>query len=432
MKTAVAGSRQTSQVATASAEWAARSALARYAYLVTAAAILVLLVGTVRYPVAPTIGLDLPGLGTQWKILFGTIFWVVFAFAGSLRARVLPGGAVITFHMPFVVAGTILGGPVVGAWMGIVSQFELREARAVPWYGVVGNHAIIVIAAVASGVLGQLIGLALGSMVPGEHAFATLAMGLGVAIGFTSVNVALVLPIVSLRSGVGLRSAFHSYDAMLRTTLVAETVLAWLMAVTYLTVAWWAPLLCVALVLVIWETHDQRERGRHDELTGLLNPAGYLPMVRASLFQAAHAGHRHALLVIDLDDFGIINKDHGADVGDEMIRAAARRMEAAVRRTDVVGRQNRAGDEFLILLADVPDEETARMLAWRIQERIREPLQVRGSELSVSVGASIGIAMLEPWTTLTLAKAQRLADRRMQHAKRNRLGVVAEPDEAVA
>jgi diguanylate cyclase (GGDEF)-like protein len=403
-----------------------RPQLLRYALLVATAAVVAVAAATLFYPVSPTIAIDLPGVGRELRVLAGIGFWVAFGLTGALRARGLPGGVVVTFHMPFVVAGTILGGPVVGAWMGLLSQFELRELRSVSWFGVVANHAIIALAAMAGGLLGQGVGLLLGSGLPGGNAFATLGMGVGVAVGFTAVNLALVMPIVAIRGGVGLRGAVRSYDASLRSTIVAETVLAWLMATTYLSVAWWAPLACVALVLVVWQAHERMEKLRHDSKTGLFSPTGFMPLLEAARSSAAQAGRRHALLVIDLDEFGQINKDHGADVGDDVIIAVARRMKAAVRSTDLVGRDNTAGDEFVILLADVPNHEAAVALAWRIHAQVCQAVRVRGSELSVVVGASMGIAMIEPLETRTVKELQRLADQRMQYAKRNKLGVMEE------
>jgi GGDEF domain-containing protein len=71
-------------------------------------------------------------------------------------------------------------------------------------------------------------------------------------------------------------------------------------------------------------------------------------------------------------------------------------------------------------------------LAQRIRAQICEPIRVRGSAIEVQVGASMGLAMIEPGWTGELADLQLLADRRMQYAKRNRLGVVAREPEAGA
>jgi hypothetical protein len=70
--------------------------------------------------------------------------------------------------------------------------------------------------------------------------------------------------------------------ATLRVTLVAEITVGWLMAVTHLSVAWWAPVLCVVVILAVWDAHDRREALHHDPMTGLLNDAGMEPQLPRS------------------------------------------------------------------------------------------------------------------------------------------------------
>ena len=333
----------------------------------------------------------------------------------------------MTFHMPFVVAGTILGGPLVGALMGIISVTEPRELRQAPWYGVIANHAICVLAAVLAGLVGQLVRAAFGGAPASADALHALAVGVSVAATFVAANHFLILPVVAFRTGAEFGSVVRHASRALRTTIVAEVSLGWLMAVTYLSVAWWAPLVCVLVIVTIWDAHDRREALRRDPMTGLLNDAGVQPLLAAALDEASRHDRRHALLFIDLDRFGKLNKDHGSDVGDDVIRAVALRMAAAVRSTDVVGRQNRAGDEFLILLRDLPDDATAFRLAWRVHETILRPVRVRGDTLVVSVGASIGIAILLRGETRRLDELKRLADERMQEVKRAGGGVLGPP-----
>ena len=130
-----------------------------YALTVAAAAIALVWWTTTSYPLHPAIAMRWEGINGSAAILVGVGYWTLFGLIGALRARELESGAVLTFHMPFVVAGTILGGPVVGGWMGLLSQFERREFEAVPWYGMLGNHAIIALAAIAAGAAGDGVAL---------------------------------------------------------------------------------------------------------------------------------------------------------------------------------------------------------------------------------------------------------------------------------
>jgi diguanylate cyclase (GGDEF)-like protein len=162
-------------------------------------------------------------------------------------------------------------------------------------------------------------------------------------------------------------------------------------------------------------------------MTGLLNDTGFEPHLQEAVVEARRDGRRHALLFIDLDKFGQLNKVHGEDVGDEVIRATAGRLSAAVRSSDAVGRQNRAGDEFVVLLRDLPDDETAARLAWRIHATLLRPIRVRGESLVVEVGASIGLAATIPGGSHTELQLKRMADERMQQVKRAGGGVLGPP-----
>lgn len=416
----------TDLVPRATAEVDARRKLVAYALAVGVVAVGATAAATLGYPIGERIGLGWPGAAPGMDLLGGVVLWVALGLAGSFWSRELPSGAVITFHMPFVVAGAVLGGPVVGAWMGLVSEFELRELRRVPWYGVIANHAVVALAGISAGVLSDVAtrGLA-GSSGASPAGFGFFLVTAMAATGFVAVNFALVLPVVAMRGGMSLRDAYRTYDARLRATVVAEGVLAWLMALTYIAVGWWAPALCVVLTVVVWDAYERTEQMRHDPMTGLWNDKGFRPFLVTALRDAHQRSREAALLVIDLDGFGKLNKKHGMHVGDEMIIATAHRLLAGVRSTDVVARYNRAGDEFAVLLTGLPDASTAEMLAQRIRQRLLAPTRVRGTELQVSVGASVGVCYIRATSPANPDESQRTADRRMQYAKKHRLGVLA-------
>jgi diguanylate cyclase (GGDEF)-like protein len=403
-----------------------------YALTVAAAALALVWWTTTSYPLHPDIAMRWDGVNGSAAILVGVGYWTLFGLIGALRARELESGAVLTFHMPFVVAGTILGGPVVGGWMGLLSQFERREFEAVPWYGMLGNHAIIALAAIAAGTAGDGFAMLATSAGVGPGAV-QFGSALAVAGVFTVVNVAMVLPVAAMRREVPILEVLRSYDRIFSATVVAEGILAWLMALVYVAVGWWAPIACVALVLVIWDRDDWWERGHRDHMTGLLNQIGFKPRLEAAVREAHSSGRLHALLMLDLDGFGILNKEHGEPVGDEVVVAVAGRLRTSVRETDCVGRQHRAGDEFSVLLMDLPDESTGVALAARLRTRICQPIVSRSTDEVVSVGVSVGVIFLGPQIR-SADEAIRRADRRMQFAKKHQMGVLAEdpPDDGAA
>ncbi|WP_300848367.1 sensor domain-containing diguanylate cyclase, partial [uncultured Bilophila sp.] len=98
-----------------------------------------------------------------------------------------------------------------------------------------------------------------------------------------------------------------------------------------------------------------------DPLTGLYNKRTASARIAACLEEGRPAG-LHALLVIDINHFKRINDTCGHLSGDEALAEMARRLLTAIRQHDIAGRVG--GDEFIVLLRDVPDRDT---LAKRLQ-----------------------------------------------------------------
>jgi diguanylate cyclase (GGDEF)-like protein/PAS domain S-box-containing protein len=126
----------------------------------------------------------------------------------------------------------------------------------------------------------------------------------------------------------------------------------------------------------------------HDSLTGLCNRVRF----RDSLATAIERCHSNptrgfAVMYLDFDRFKLINDTLGHSAGDQFLVTAAQRIVRQVRPADIVGRLG--GDEFAILIEQTGGEEMALALAERLQQALREPFQVEGTEVNSS--ASIGI-----------------------------------------
>ena len=93
----------------------------------------------------------------------------------------------------------------------------------------------------------------------------------------------------------------------------------------------------------------------HDVLTGLPNRAMFQDHLDLALARARRQELGVAVLFLDLDDFKPVNDTHGHEIGDEVLQQAAHRLRGALRDTDLIARQG--GDEFLVLLADLPLDE---------------------------------------------------------------------------
>jgi diguanylate cyclase (GGDEF)-like protein len=204
------------------------------------------------------------------------------------------------------------------------------------------------------------------------------------------------------------------------------------MAVTYVTIGFWAPIACVVLVLIVWQAFDRDEALRHDAKTGLLNELGFAPFV-ISAIEAARLGRRPSAVVqFDLDRFKEVNDVYLEAGGDQVINEVARRLFGAVRGTDSVARSHLAGDEYYVLLENVPNVDVAIRLVARLQATIRQPIALASHGVHLTVEASAGIVLLEPGTELTKDRLYMLLNSRMKHAKHVESRIVWEGDENTA
>ena len=146
----------------------------------------------------------------------------------------------------------------------------------------------------------------------------------------------------------------------------------------------------VQLALVRTAEHQRlRHLAGHDALTGVANRAEF----RDRLAHALAIGEEDlAVAFCDLDDFKPINDNYGHRIGDVVLVEVASRLRACLRTGDELARIG--GDEFTVLLRNVPDAEAARHVADRLLAAVRDPFDVEGDK--AKVGLSVGIALSEP------------------------------------
>jgi diguanylate cyclase (GGDEF)-like protein/PAS domain S-box-containing protein len=150
----------------------------------------------------------------------------------------------------------------------------------------------------------------------------------------------------------------------------------------------------------------------HDSLTGLPNRAHVVTRVT----EALGSGDRDALaavLFIDLDNLKTINDSLGHDAGDHVLRSAAQRLCRAVRPDDVVARLG--GDEFVALLIGQIARPALDALADGLHATLSEPVIFEG--VTLRIGASIGIVVIENNEPRGVAQILRDADTAMYAAK---------------
>ncbi len=127
----------------------------------------------------------------------------------------------------------------------------------------------------------------------------------------------------------------------------------------------------------------------HDQLTHLPNRVLFLDRLGVALVSARRNRRLVALLFIDLDRFKLVNDTLGHAEGDELLKGVAARLQACLRRSDTLARMG--GDEFTILLPELTQPEDATVIAEKVIDELRRPLNVAGHEIRAT--ASIGVAL---------------------------------------
>lgn len=150
----------------------------------------------------------------------------------------------------------------------------------------------------------------------------------------------------------------------------------------------------------------------HDPLTGLANRFSLHENLTQALVLARRNKTQLALLLLDLDNFKIINDTLGHPTGDQLLVQVAQRLIASVRQSDFVARLG--GDEFIIMLPDIESSTDVMHVAGKILKSISAPYLIDGQELRTST--SIGIC-LYPDDALDDQDLIKKADLAMYHAK---------------
>lgn len=139
---------------------------------------------------------------------------------------------------------------------------------------------------------------------------------------------------------------------------------------------------------------DVTERRFRDPLTGLPTRAGMIDRVSQAVARAERqpTTSRFAVVFIDLDRFQNVNDAHGHSAGDHVLVETGRRIRQTVRKVDSVAQVSHLDrDEFAVLLEDLRNLEDVRLVAQRLIEAIREPIDLPDGP-SIVITASIGIA----------------------------------------
>jgi diguanylate cyclase (GGDEF)-like protein len=166
------------------------------------------------------------------------------------------------------------------------------------------------------------------------------------------------------------------------------------------------------------ELDEMRYRAAHDDRTELLRPATFQERLREHFAAAQRHRFDLALVLLDLDDFRVINKQHDHTVGDAVIERVGGVIRDSLRTEDVGGRIG--GDEFAVVLP-----YTRRVDAARVVQRLRDAIAALtgriatsdGREVDVRISASLGFETYDGSDLDSLSSLRRRAECALRAAK---------------
>jgi diguanylate cyclase (GGDEF)-like protein len=163
----------------------------------------------------------------------------------------------------------------------------------------------------------------------------------------------------------------------------------------------------------IAKLEDLRALTYRDSLTGLWNRRYFAERLGNELSRARRAAHRpFTVMLLDVNDFHLINKSHGPGEGDLVLRWVAEFLEKSVRAHDVSCRIE--ADEFAVILADMSKSVSPCLLA-----RLRDKLATLSVRAPFFFGLSMGTASFPDQGTtfdalVRVAEEARFEDKRRQ------------------
>ncbi|SPF40551.1 PAS domain S-box/diguanylate cyclase (GGDEF) domain-containing protein [Candidatus Desulfosporosinus infrequens] len=127
----------------------------------------------------------------------------------------------------------------------------------------------------------------------------------------------------------------------------------------------------------------------HDVLTDLPNRLLFKERAHQAILQARRRQEQVGVLFLDLDDFKLVNDTLGYDAGDDLLCQVGERIKRSLHQEDTVARQG--GDEFLILLSELPSEQYVAQVAQKLLATLSAPFQL--GEQKTYLTASLGISI---------------------------------------
>jgi diguanylate cyclase (GGDEF)-like protein len=143
------------------------------------------------------------------------------------------------------------------------------------------------------------------------------------------------------------------------------------------------------LLPIAWWIGKQYDKAKfyseNDPLTGIYNRRYVESAFTAIKTKSEQKDQSFAVLLLDVNDFKLVNDRYGHKIGDEYLIHITNQLKKSVRKTDIVARWG--GDEFLILSPDIQNKEDLDNIFDRVHQNIRQ-LSFNDINISVSIGAA--------------------------------------------
>jgi diguanylate cyclase (GGDEF)-like protein len=163
----------------------------------------------------------------------------------------------------------------------------------------------------------------------------------------------------------------------------------------------------------------------YDPLTMLYNRRTFEWYVRDNIERSSRTGSMFSIVLIDIDDFKLINDVYGHHTADMVLKELSERLKKSLRRMDIPARFG--GDEFAVLLPDL-SRDTARAVAKRLQDKLSStPVKIENKEISLSVSA---VVVSYPEDGTSEEELITYAEYLMREVKRKGKGIILSSEES--
>jgi len=141
--------------------------------------------------------------------------------------------------------------------------------------------------------------------------------------------------------------------------------------------------------VVVYLLNKFEYQAYHDQLTGLAGRKLFEEKFEKQKNKAKGNSNKFAILFLDIDKFKRINDEYGHNIGDHVLKNIAVRLKSNLKSKDCLARL--AGDEFVIMIADLGSKEQAEEIGYRILKVFDEPIVIEGQQLKINISGGISI-----------------------------------------